>query len=110
MKFHRIYALCLRYFYFARLDNLCDLLFWPALDIALWGMTSLWLQHQEAGPSTVVVAILTALLFLADFMEVQLRDLRQHPAGAVESQHGKSLFDAIKTLGMGRCLDGCGNC
>lgn len=64
MSWHRIWGAYLRYFYFfARLDHLADLFFWPALDIFLWGMTSVWIQHQEGTASTFAIAILTALVF-----------------------------------------------
>lgn len=64
MSFGRIWAVFLRYFYFfARLDHLSDLLFWPALDIVLWGITSVWIQGQQNDLPDVALAILTGLVF-----------------------------------------------
>ncbi len=64
MSWGRIWAVFLRYFYyFAKLDHLCDLFYWPALDIFLWGMTSVWIQKQEGGVSDLALAILTGLVF-----------------------------------------------
>lgn len=64
MSWGRIKAVFLRYFYFfARLDHLCDLLFWPALDIFIWGMTSIWIQQREANLPPVAIPILTGLVF-----------------------------------------------
>lgn len=64
MSFGRIFAVFLRYFYFfARLDHLCDLFFWPTLDLFLWGMTSVWIQHQGDNLPTIALSILTALVF-----------------------------------------------
>ncbi len=64
MSWHRIWAVYLRYFYFfAKMDHLADLFFWPALDIFLWGMTSVWIQRYDATMPTIAIAILTGLVF-----------------------------------------------
>ncbi len=64
MSFIRIWAVFLRYFYvFAKLDHLSDLIFWPALDIFLWGMTSVWIQQHQSGIPDIALAILTGLVF-----------------------------------------------
>lgn len=64
MSWHRIWAVFLRYFYFfAKMDHLADLFFWPALDIFLWGMTSVWIQHHDASMPSIALAILTGLVF-----------------------------------------------
>lgn len=64
MNWGRIWAVFLRYFYyFAKLDHLADLFYWPAIDIFLWGMTSVWIQKQEGGVSDLALAILTGLIF-----------------------------------------------
>lgn len=64
MNMHRIWAVFLRYFYFfAKMDHLTDLFFWPTLDIFLWGMTSVWIQQHDASMPTIALAILTGLVF-----------------------------------------------
>lgn len=64
MSWHRIWAVFLRYFYFfAKMDHLAELFFWPALDIFLWGMTSVWIQHHDATMPSIALAILTGLVF-----------------------------------------------
>jgi len=64
MKWERIWAVILRYAYsFFKLDSLCDLFYWPALDIFLWGMTSTWLQKTQPGLPDLALAILTGLIF-----------------------------------------------
>ena len=64
MKLHRIWGVFLRYFYFfAKLEHLCDLFYWPALDIFLWGMTSVWIQNTEREVPHIALAILTGLVF-----------------------------------------------
>ena len=40
MSFKRAWAIFLRYFYIAaKFDQVADLIYWPAIDIFLWGMT-----------------------------------------------------------------------
>jgi ABC-2 type transport system permease protein len=64
MNWYRIWAVFLRYFYFfAKLDHLADLFFWPTLDIFLWGMTSVWIQKHDASMPSIAIAILTGLVF-----------------------------------------------
>lgn len=64
MSLSRIWATFLRYFYFfAKLDQLYDLFYWPAVDIILWGMTSLWIQTGGSKIPDVALAILTGLVF-----------------------------------------------
>lgn len=63
MKWGRIWAIVLRYSYsFFKLDSLCDLFYWPALDIFLWGMTSIWIQKTQQGLPDLALAILTGLI------------------------------------------------
>lgn len=63
MNFGRIWGVCLRYYYFfGKLDHLCDLMFWPAMDILLWGITSVWIQRNEEGIPNIALAILTGLV------------------------------------------------
>lgn len=64
MSWQRIWAVFLRYFYFfARMDHLADLFFWPALDVFLWGMTSVWIQENDVSMPTIAITILTGLVF-----------------------------------------------
>jgi ABC-2 type transport system permease protein len=64
MSWGRVWAVFLRYFYFfAKMDHLADLFFWPTLDIFLWGMTSVWIQKSDTSMPTVAIAILTGLVF-----------------------------------------------
>jgi len=64
MNLGRIGAVFLRYFYFfAKLDHLSDLFFWPLIDIFLWGLTSVWIQNNQTGIPDVAIVILTGLVF-----------------------------------------------
>lgn len=64
MSWRRISGVFLRYFYiFAKIETLSDLIFWPALEIVLWGVTSVWIQHHEKEIPSIAIAILTGLVF-----------------------------------------------
>ena len=64
MSWKRISAVFLRYFYiFAKVETLSDLIFWPALEIVLWGVTSIWIQQHEKEIPSIAIAILTGLVF-----------------------------------------------
>jgi ABC-2 type transport system permease protein len=64
MSWQRIWAVFLRYFYFfAKMDHMADLFFWPTLDIFLWGMTSIWIQRHDVTLPSIAITILTGLIF-----------------------------------------------
>lgn len=64
MKFYRIWAIFLRYFYFfARFDNIAEVFYWPTIDILLWGMTSIWIQKAQNAIPDIALIILTGLVF-----------------------------------------------
>lgn len=64
MSINRIRAVFLRYFYyFAKLDNLSEVFYWPTIDIFLWGMTSLWVQSSNTPIPEFALMLLTGLVF-----------------------------------------------
>jgi len=64
MSFNRIWAICLRYLYFfAQFETLAELLFWPLIDVLLWGLTGVWVQKGSDSVPELALAILTALVF-----------------------------------------------
>ncbi len=64
ISFRRIWAVFLRYFYLStKLDQLADLFYWPALEILLWGITSIWIQGQGDHVPHIAMAVLTGLVF-----------------------------------------------
>lgn len=65
MKWHRIFAVVMRhtYLFVKSLDRVSDMVYWPVLDIVLWGLTTQWIQSGQANVSNLVLIILTALVF-----------------------------------------------
>lgn len=63
ISLYRLYAFSLRHLYPLRrdFDLLSDLLYWPIIDVLLWGITSRWLSEGPNGTS-LMGAILTGLI------------------------------------------------
>ena len=69
MKFHRIYALSLRHLYVIRssLPRILDLIYWPTIQIVLWGFISkFFATHSDFYNHTVGVILSAAILY--DFL------------------------------------------
>jgi len=69
MKFHRIYALFLRHFYLiiGSFPRILDLIYWPTIQIILWGFISkFFTMHSEFYNHTVGIILTAAILY--DFL------------------------------------------
>ena len=69
MKFYRIYALYLRHFYLIKssLPRLLDLIYWPTIQIILWGFISkFFTMHSDFYNDTVGIILSAAILY--DFL------------------------------------------
>ena len=126
IDFKRCWAVFLRYFYlFAKLDQVADLLYWPAIDIALWGLTTAWIQKaQQEGAAipNLALVIMTGLIFwqivwrgnyeisvnlLQEFWNRNLVNLFSTPLKLIEWVIGVVLLSFAKiflTLGFGSLL------
>jgi ABC-2 type transport system permease protein len=62
MKLYRVHAIMLRHLMltFRVLHRTIDIVYWPLLNIILWGCNSLW--HQQSESPKVTFMLLTALL------------------------------------------------
>ena len=69
MKFHRMYALFLRHMYFIRssVPRILDLIYWPTIQIVLWGFISKFFTLYSDYYSHTVGIILSAAI-LYDFL------------------------------------------
>ena len=69
MKFHRIYALSLRHIYLIKgsLPRILDLIYWPTIQIVLWGFISKFFTlHSDYYNNTVGIILSAAILY--DFL------------------------------------------
>ena len=64
MKLRRIQAIFLRYFYIYRrsVPRLLETVYWPLLDLALWGFVTLYLARYRQGLPQFVTFLLGALI------------------------------------------------
>ncbi len=64
MKIHRIFAIVLRYTYLFMhsFDRLSDAFYWPALDLFVWGLTSVYFRSFMPVDSPVLLIILSGIV------------------------------------------------
>ena len=69
MRWHKIYGLCLRHLYLIRssFPRILDLIYWPSIQVILWGFISKFFTMESAYYSNTVGVILTAAI-LYDFL------------------------------------------
>ena len=69
MNFYRIYGLCLRHIYliFGSLPRIIDLIYWPSIQIILWGFISKFFTLNSNYYSDTIGVILTAAI-MYDFL------------------------------------------
>jgi ABC-2 type transport system permease protein len=65
MKIHRIYAIVLRHIFLTRrsIDKQADIFYWPTIDLLVWGMTSAYIKSLAPGNSSIILAIISGLVF-----------------------------------------------
>lgn len=65
MKIHRIKAIIIRHLYNLRhnYDRLADSFYWPAMNIILWGLTSVYVKNNSQNFPFIVTALLTGVIF-----------------------------------------------
>jgi ABC-2 type transport system permease protein len=62
LRLRRLYAFCLRHVFPLRrdFDLLSDMLYWPIIDVVIWGVTSTWLGGTSG--LSIMATILTGLI------------------------------------------------
>lgn len=65
MNLYRIWAVIIRHLYNMRhsWDKISDSFYWPAMDLILWGLTSVYFAQQQNQVSNIVLVLLTGLIF-----------------------------------------------
>lgn len=63
-SFQRVWAVMLRYLFSERRNvlRLTDALYWPFMDIMLWGFATTWMERQQVQLPHMVLIILTGLV------------------------------------------------
>lgn len=64
MKFHRIFAVILRFLYHFRhsVDRWVDSFYWPSLDLLLWGVTGYYFVSLNPNAPKILVMLVSAIL------------------------------------------------
>ncbi len=74
IAFHRITAVMLRYLLIERRNywRFIESMFWPTMDILLWGLTSVWMQQQHVQLPHIVLIMMTCLVLWSIVSRAQL--------------------------------------
>ena len=95
MKLHRINAVIVRHLYEARrnYDRVIDLIWWPVLDIVMWGFFTIYLSHSNRLQPTVVNSLMGAAILWGTFYGFQ-RDLG---VGLIDDLWCRNLINLFST-------------
>ncbi|HYL59942.1 MAG TPA: ABC transporter permease [Candidatus Acidoferrales bacterium] len=95
MKFHRIAAVIERHAYEARrnVDRLTDLLYWPVLDIIVWGFFTIYLARGNRLQPGVVSFLLGAAILWGMFFAFQ----RDMAVGFLDELWSRNLINLFST-------------
>ncbi len=65
MKWHRIQALLIRHLYLYKrsFPRIMDIVYWPVMELLLWGFISLYLEKSKLAGFSVVTVLLGAIIF-----------------------------------------------
>lgn len=92
---YRIKAIILRNFlrYRHNAMTFVDIIFWPTLDIVVWGTTSIWFAKNASNINNIALAIMTGLVF----WEMTLRAIYEISVGMINEIHERSLLTIFTT-------------
>jgi ABC-2 type transport system permease protein len=99
VKLHRIQAVILRQGYEARrnLDRVTDILFWPVLDVFLWGFFTVYLAHGSNLKPGLITFLLGAAILWGVFRAFQ-RDMTIGFLSDLWSRNLANLFSTPLTI------------
>jgi ABC-2 type transport system permease protein len=65
MSMGRIAAMTIRHLYLARrsLDHWAELIYWPVIDLLLWGLTTRWIESEHGDVPLFALIVLTGVVF-----------------------------------------------
>lgn len=95
MKINRIWAVILRHFYEARhnFDRIMDMVYWPILDVLIWGFLTVYLAHNTTSNINIATIILGAVILWNTFYSFQ-RDLSM---GFLDELWSRNLLNLFST-------------
>jgi len=112
---YRVEAIVLRHLYLFKrsYDRLADSIYWPVMDLILWGLTIRWISETQGLLSNVLLVMLTAIVFwqivwranyeisvnlLEEFWCKNLVNLFATPLKVIEWVCGVMIVGAMKTV------------
>jgi len=105
MKRHRIEAVMLRHFYEARrnADRITDMVYWPVLDIIVWGFFTIYLTNSNRIRPDIVSFLLGATILWGLFFAFQ----RDMAVGFLDELWSRNLINLFSTpLGVSEYMTG----
>jgi ABC-2 type transport system permease protein len=95
MKLHRINAVIVRHVYESRrnFDRVIDMVWWPVLDIVMWGFFTVYLAHNNRLQPTVVSSLLGAVILWGTFYGLQ----RDMAVGFIDELWFRNLINLFST-------------
>lgn len=98
MKVYRINAIIRRHLLltFRVFHRIIDVLYWPFLNIVLWGFNSVW--HQQTESPMITFTLLTALIFWQILFRANM-EICYSLLDELQSQNFCNLFSSPLTLG-----------
>ena len=95
MKIHRINAVIVRHVYESRrnFDRVVDMIWWPVLDIIMWGFFTVYLAHSNRLQPTVVSCLLGSVILWGTFYSFQ----RDMAVGFIDELWCRNLINLFST-------------
>lgn len=95
MKIHRIQSIILRHFYELRrnFDRVTDMVYWPILDVMVWGFFTVYLAKNETLGTSIVQFLLGATVLWSVFYSFQ----RDMAVGFLDELWSRNLLNLFAT-------------
>jgi ABC-2 type transport system permease protein len=95
MKLHRINAVIVRHVYESRrnFDRVVDMIWWPVLDIVMWGFFTVYLSHNNRLQPNTVSCLLGGIILWGTFYSFQ----RDMAIGFIDELWCRNLINLFST-------------
>jgi ABC-2 type transport system permease protein len=95
MKIHRINAVIVRHVYESRrnFDRVVDMIWWPVLDIVMWGFFTVYLSHSNRLQPNTVSCLLGGIILWGTFYSFQ----RDMAIGFIDELWCRNLINLFST-------------